>query len=121
MCSSVKKTVISSLHDNIIVLFSVYWEVKTNPIIFGKDVYLFCHLPRNFSMDSSRQWKSGSSLLSFDEGPIDVNKYAGILDTDGFTLIIKYFAVEDFRRSYTCSYGFDKYTQILTTENYRCM
>ncbi|XP_063443328.1 uncharacterized protein LOC134723706 [Mytilus trossulus] len=93
---------------------TVYWVLKTKPVIFGEDVELFCSYNKttNHSCDEcTKRWHlylaSDFKLLSFNGFPSEISKYNTTEGPDGFGLVIKNFSKQDLKGSYRCSYGFE--------------
>ncbi|XP_071172969.1 uncharacterized protein [Mytilus edulis] len=107
---------------------TVYWVLKTKPVIFGEDVELFCNYNKttNYSCDEcTKRWHlylaSDFKLLSFNGFPSEISKYNTTDGPDGFGLVIKNFSKQDLTGSYRCSYGFENDRKNLDIGNdYEC-
>ncbi|XP_052062846.1 uncharacterized protein LOC127702610 isoform X1 [Mytilus californianus] len=107
---------------------TVYWMMKTKPVIFGEDVELFCNYNKtsNHSCDEcTKRWHlylaSDFKLLSFNGFPSEISKYNTTDSPDGFGLVIKNFSEQDLTGSYRCSYGFENDRKTLDIGNdYEC-
>lgn len=103
--------------------FLVTWEKVTKHIVFGNDVTLKCNVAQeNLCDDGVRKWKGGknNTLLVYNEGPVNKIKYSSNCETNGFTLTIKDFGLDDFNQNYTCTYKFEQYTANLSQDSYAC-
>ncbi|XP_052062851.1 uncharacterized protein LOC127702610 isoform X3 [Mytilus californianus] len=103
---------------------TVYWILKTKPVIFSEDVELFCNYNKttNHSCDEcTKRWHlylaSDFKLLSFNGFPSESSKYNTTESPGGFGLVIKNFSEQDLKGSYRCSYGFENDRKYLDIGN----
>lgn len=91
---------------------SVHWIVETNPVIFGRDVTLFCITANVECFNCPTRWYGGKGLplLSYNGYPSKNKKYVPSTGRGGFGIVITQFGWKDLNVNYSCSFGpyFDK-------------
>lgn len=101
---------------NCLELESVTWR-KESPILLGHDAKLFCDASNMSDCCSqrTRRWHGGASNSVLLSNGVSTNpsKYTEILSLNGFSILIKNILEEDVNVSYTCTYGYEVYTDIL--------
>lgn len=105
-------------------VMTITWNVVNNPVIFGGDVILKCHVDKkdcNVSRTEpdTRQWTGGQhyQLLVW-KGGSKIAKYkmmTGNTSLD-FDLLIRHFNESDLGCEYTCHCGFAVHTKTLSLE-----
>lgn len=107
---------------------SVNWTVVNNPVIFGRDFIVRCHVNHTECNDSGtkpniRQWTGGKNykLLCSKEGSTvgcTDSKYKMMTRNTGldFDLLIRNFSESDLGYNYTCLCQFAVYTDTLSVE-----
>ncbi|XP_052072867.1 uncharacterized protein LOC127710948 [Mytilus californianus] len=105
-------------------VMTITWNVVNNPVIFGRDVILKCHVDKkdcNVSRTEpdSRQWTGGQHYqLLVCKGCSKISKYKMMTRNTSldFDLLIRNFNEFDLGHEYTCHCGFAVYTKILSVE-----
>lgn len=101
----------------------VFWEILSDPIVFGESVTLYCNtssVQYACTLEQcTRRWYGGQiqSLLSSNSFTVDKSKYEMHEDSNGFSLVIKDFNEDDANISYSCTYGFYNDKKILQLAN----
>lgn len=101
----------------------VKWEISELPVVFGRDVKLFCNTSavtvKSINSTRRRTWFGGpdNKILSVDGVSFDPSKYSVEMYHNGFSVIIKHLSIEDINHEYSCSYGFDEYSNSLSIED----
>lgn len=102
-----------------IVKGGVYWEMKTSPARFGKNVDLLCQDKNNPSIEFQKQWYGGVDhrLLCTNKVSSNDEKYIckdGRRDDHDFlTLTIGNLSTGDVNIPYKCLFGFRSYERVL--------
>lgn len=100
------------------ILFSssVKWEIKAKPLIIGKEVKLSCN--GEDCSPNTRKWLGGKNydILCFNDQSKNPSKYEMMSNGTNFDLIIKNFNFTDVNCEYTCTCGFQQYTNMLTVD-----
>lgn len=97
---------------------SIFWTLKTMPVVFGEDVQLDCHLgPETTDKNRARQWSRGQNqtLILFNGNSTDADKF-----TEAYNktikisvLTIKNLEIDDVNMRYICQHGFSIYSNTL--------
>ncbi|XP_052072865.1 uncharacterized protein LOC127710946 isoform X2 [Mytilus californianus] len=105
-------------------VMALTWNVVNNPLIFGGDVIIKCHVDKkdcNVSRTEpdTRQWTGGQhyQLLVW-KGGSKTSKYKMITGNASldFDLLIRHFNESDLGYEYTCHCGFSVHTKPLSVE-----
>ncbi|CAC5375432.1 unnamed protein product [Mytilus coruscus] len=96
----------------------IKWEIKTKPVILGKEAILTCN-GYNCPPENSKKWLGGKNydLLCFDNESNKSPKYVMMTNGTSFDLMIKNFSLSDTNCEYTCACGFLQYTNMLKLED----
>lgn len=96
----------------------IKWEIKTKPVILGKEAILTCN-GYNCPPENSKKWLGGKNydLLCFDNESKKSSKYVMMTNGTSFDLMIKNFSLSDTNCEYTCACGFLQYTNTLKLED----
>lgn len=96
------------------VRLEVSWRIRTNPVVIGQNLELFCNTTKIDCSDCASQWRLDNRLLTFYDRAVNPEKFDVVHAHDGFTLIIKNLSYDHIHRNYECSYNFHRHTQNLT-------
>lgn len=96
---------------------SVKWEIKSKPLIIGKEARLSCNA-NNCPPENTKKWLGGKNydLLCQDNQSKDPFKYEMTSNGTNFDLKIKNINFTDVDCEYTCACGFKQYTRKLNAE-----
>lgn len=97
---------------------NIKWTLKENPAIFGTDIHLVCHLPKDASCcKDGRKWNVGNQyeLITVDDLVHNTSKYKEDLNVKERVSVLTVFALseQDVNIPYECVYGFQKYRSVL--------
>lgn len=103
---------------------SIKWEIKTKPLVIGKEARLSCN-GVSCSPNSTKRWIGGQDyevLCFYDEllnlsKSINLSKYEMSSNGKIFDLRIKDLSFSDMNCEYTCSCGFLQYTRLLKIDD----
>lgn len=116
---------LTNLENNVIsgiFLFSklVKWQIKSKPLVLGMEARLSCN--GNNCLQNGKTWLGGNNydLLCFDDQSNNPSKYEMTSNGTTFDLTIKNLNLTDLNCEYTCTCGFQQYTNMLTAEELIC-
>lgn len=105
------------------IFSKVSWKLSTIPAIFGQNIVLVCIIDDKLLSSRDclvRQWSGGPDHkgLVYNGYSSNETKYGEYLEleSDTFSLIIKNLSESDVNVLYTCSCGFDSFTNSLSME-----
>ncbi|VDI14699.1 Hypothetical predicted protein, partial [Mytilus galloprovincialis] len=92
------------------------WEIKSKPLVIGEEARLSCN--GNNCPQNTKTWLGGKNydLLCFDDQSKNPSKYEMTSLGTTFELTIKDLNLTDFNCEYTCTCGFQQYTNMLKVE-----
>lgn len=96
-------------------LFLVYWTIEDLPIIYGRNVTLFCNTSAVGSQKTT--WMKQSNVIFHHGLSFQPDKYSGKEESDGSSLIIMNATISDFNTSYTCLSDVYSYESVLEINN----
>lgn len=106
---------------------NIKWTLKENPAIFGTNIHLVCHLPKNTLCCKDRKWHVGNhyELINVNDLEYNTSKYKEDLNVKERVSVVTVFAFseQDVNIPYECVYGFQKYRSVLelTEDVFECM
>lgn len=118
-----KKLQINSLYSNNLnknSILSVYWTIEDLPVIYGRNVTLFCNTSAVGSQKTT--WMKESDVILHQGLSFQQDKYSGKEENDGSSLIIINATLSDFNTSYTCLSDVCSYESVLkiNSTNFIC-
>ncbi|XP_052097966.1 uncharacterized protein LOC127732827 [Mytilus californianus] len=91
----------------------IYWTIEDLPVIYGRNVTLFCNTSAVGSQKTT--WMKVSNVILHHGLSFQPDKYSGKEENDGSSLIIMNVTKSDFNTSYTCLsdvYSFESVLEI---------
>ncbi|CAG2255080.1 unnamed protein product [Mytilus edulis] len=92
----------------------LHWTVITSPARFNHTVELECTIDGVLNTNLPRKWERESRILTSKNKSTKPEKYRERITSSSFVLQILNFDVSDLGKDYTCKYGFDVYSSILS-------
>lgn len=100
---------------------NIKWTLRENPAIFGTDIHLVCHLPKNTCCNDYRKWNAGNqyTLIIINGLAYNISKYKEDLITKDHVSVLTIFSFseQDVNVPYECVYGFNTYRSVLKLNN----
>ncbi|VDI04533.1 Hypothetical predicted protein [Mytilus galloprovincialis] len=99
----------------------IYWTIEDLPVIYGRNVTLFCNTSAVGSQKTT--WMKESDVILHQGLSFQQDKYSGKEENDGSSLIIINATLSDFNTSYTCLSDVCSYESVLkiNSTNFICL
>lgn len=101
---------------------NIKWTLRENPAVFGTNIHLVCHLPKDTCCNDYRKWNVGNQyiLVILNGVSYNLSKYKeDLIKKDQVSVLTIFsFSEEDVNIPYECVYGFHTDRSVLKLEDH---